>query len=83
MMWSNGLVLLLLLLLHLPLLLECARLVPHLVLREVVGPHEPAAAHGAAELLLAGVSSPVPGELVRPGEVAAAALHLAFVRALT
>ena len=82
-MRSDGQLLLLLLLLHLPLLLESAFLVTHLVLGQVVGTHEPSAAHGAAELLLAGVSASMPRQLVRSGEASAAALNLAFVRALT
>lgn len=39
------------------------------VLRQVVAPHEPLLAEGAAELLLAGVGSVVPGELVGAGEL--------------
>jgi len=76
----NGL---LLLLLQLALLLQGSLLVPHLVLRQVVRPDEPAAADGAAELFLAGVGPPVPGQLVRPGKSSAASLDLAFVRAFT
>ena len=78
-LWSDDL----LLLLHLPLLLEGALLVAHLVLGQVVGPDEPSAANRAAELLLSGVGPAVSGQFVRPGKAATAAVHLAFVRALT
>lgn len=52
------------------------------VLGQVVAPHEPPVTHGAGELLLPGVGSPVPGELIGAGEPPLAALPAAAERLL-